>query len=254
MNRRRFLTALGGGSSIGGLWYVLRPPRRTIRIRFWLSAAASSYEGIEPRIASYLETAFAPVYDEVDVSYGGVVPVRNEHGFEVMASGEWPRRVAAGYAGSRGLNPVSDVNLLVTDGPMSRTPSGSGLPHLASVGGARYLTSVPPRDDVDDVVPYSAHARVMQVLIHEVGHALGLAHEHGTITNADDATVASPMVSSYAWLDDSRADEQFDAEYSACGSRYPIDRDGARHLSYVFSGCAVSKLRKYRGGFHPRWE
>ncbi|WP_276252943.1 peptidase M10A and M12B matrixin and adamalysin [Halomontanus rarus] len=250
MKRRQFLAGLCGSCSVGGLWYVQRPPKRTIEVRFWLSARAAGYESIEPRIVSYLEAAFDPVYDTVDVSAGGVVPAQSEHGYDVMRTGEWPARVAAELTDRDGNGPV-DVNLLVTDGSMSQAPSGAGIPHLASVGGARYIGETPPRDAVDDVVPYTTPARVMQVLIHEVGHALGLAHEHGTIRNVEEATVVSPMISTYAWASDPRSRRQFDADHSACGALYPVDRDGRRKLSYAFSSCATAKLREYRGGLRP---
>ncbi|MCU4741766.1 peptidase M10A and M12B matrixin and adamalysin [Halobacteria archaeon AArc-m2/3/4] len=251
MKRRQFLAGLCGSCSIGGLWYVRRSPKRTIDIRFWLSARAARYEDITPRIASYLEAAFGPVYADVDVSYGGVVQTRTEHGFGVMRTGEWPARVAVGTANSAGIDPVDDVNLLVTDGPMTQTPSGAGILHLASVGGARYIGEAPPREEVDDVVSYTTPARVVQVLIHEVGHALGLAHDHGAITNGEGTTVASPMVSTYAWASDPRSRREFDADHSACGGLYPADRGGRRKLSYTFSSCATAKLREYRGGLHP---
>lgn len=250
MKRRQFLAGLCGSCSVGGLWYVRRPPKQAIEVRFWLSARAAGYERIEPRIVSYLEAAFDPVYDTVDVSAGGVVQARTEHGYDVMRTGEWPARVAAELTDRDGSGPV-DVNLLVTDGSMSHAPSGAGVPHLASVGGARYIGETPPRDAVDDVVPYTTPARIMQVLIHEVGHALGLTHEHGAIRNVEEATVASPMVSTYAWASDPSSRRQFDADHSACGALYPVDRDGRRKLSYAFSSCATAKLREYRGGLRP---
>lgn len=251
MNRRQVLAGACGCGSIGGLWYVLRPPRRTVEIRFWRSPRAASHDGVGEQIVAYLEAAFSPIYDEVEVTDGGVVSTSTEHGYGVMRSGEWPRRIADGFVSEHGIDPVADVNLLVTDGPMTHAPSGAGIPHLASVGGARYLTGVPPREDLDDVVPYRTPERVMQVLLHEVGHALGLNHEHGTITSVDGMTIASPMVSTYAWATDPVSRRQFDAEHSSCGTLYPEDRSGERHLSFAFSGCESAALRDYRGGLNP---
>ena len=245
MKRRRLLAGLGG-CSIPVLLYANRPPRQAIEVRYWLSTHAAAYDVYE-RIEEYLEAALDPVYDEVDLSFGGAVPVENEHGHGVTMSGEWPRLLLAGYGGAGDVEPAADVNLLVTDGPMRAAPTGVAISNIASVGGGRYLERIPPRDDVD-VEPYETSLRVMQVVIHEVGHVLGLKHEHGSITEVEDGTVASPMVSSYAWMSET---PHFDDRRSACGERYPRERDGARYLSFDFSDCAQTVLRKYRGRLRP---
>lgn len=251
VNRRRFLTAACTSACVGGLWYGYRPPRESIECRFWLSDRAGPDRAVADRIAAYVERALEVAYREVDVSYGGVVAVEREDGYAVMTSGEWPRRVVGGHLTDTDVDPATDVNLLVTDGPIGRTPIGAGIPHLASVGGARYLGEAPARDEFDVVLPYANGTRAMQVLLHEVGHALGLEHEHGGIEARDGATVASPMVSAYAWADDPASRREFDADESACGRTYPGDRDGERSLSFEFSGCARSALREYSGGLQP---
>lgn len=252
MNRRQIITVTCASCAVPSLWYATRPERRSIAVRFWLSERAARYPSIGPRIHSYLEGSFSAVYDEVTVSAGGVLSVRSEHGYEVMRSGEWPQRIARGVTTVDGdVEPVSDVNLLVTDGDMQRAPTGAAIPNVAAVGGARYLESVSPYSEVDDVVRLSAPRRVMQTLLHEAGHALGLRHEHGSIVTTDDVIVVSPMVGSYAWATDSVSNDQFDAEECACGSIYPTDRDGERHLSFSFSECAVDRLREYNGGLFP---
>ncbi|WP_252698382.1 hypothetical protein [Natronosalvus vescus] len=153
-----------------------------------------------------------------------------------------------GHQGTNGIDPVTDVNLLVTDGAMEHAPTGIGVYNLASVGGARYLERVPPRAEIADIVPYESSMQVMQVLLHEIGHVLGLAHEHGSIESIDEGTVASPMVSTYAWVDERG---QFSADQCACGGLYPERRDGNYYLSFDFSTCAREKLQRYHGEFRP---
>lgn len=112
--------------------------------------------------------------------------------------------VVAGGLGQRDLEPVADVNVLVTDGRMEVAPTGYGVSHIASVGGARHIAALEPFEEslVDGtrwIVPNTAPTRTMQVLVHEIGHALGLDHEHGVAIRTDDAVTAMPMLSSYAW-------------------------------------------------------
>jgi len=61
--------------------------------------------------------------------------------------------VASGTLGGRNLEPASDVNLLVTDGDETGS-NGYGVPHIASVGGARHLAALA----FDDVVTDDARA------------------------------------------------------------------------------------------------
>lgn len=244
MKRRRLLARCGAAGCLPALWFIQRPPRRSIEIRYWLSQRGAAYD-VHERIPEYVTTALFPIFETVNVSFGGVVDVQTEHGYDVTASGEWPRLVAEGHLRSTAVDPVRDVNLLLTDGSMRHAPTGVAAYHLASVGGARHLEGVPPRERVDDVVPYERALLVMQILIHEIGHVLGLAHDHGSIERIDGAIVASPMVSSYAWMDDT---DQFDGVECACGTVYPDTSEGDRYLSFVFSDCAMEKLRAYRGG------
>jgi len=73
---------------------------------------------------------------------------------------------------------------------MKQAPTGYGVPHIASVGGARHLAALESFDDVvtDDaraIAPNTTPVRTMQVLLHEIGHALGLNHEDGVAFVSD---------------------------------------------------------------------
>lgn len=244
VNRRTVLGAIGSLSSIGVLGYATRDPVDAIEVRFWLSDDAARYDVDPDRIREYLELALDLEFWTADVSYGGVVTVDIEHGYDVTTRGEWPSKLLSGAAGRGSVRPVSDANLLVTDGQMETAPTGAGLRHIATVGGARYLADLDPIDDQPDVVRYTDPNRTIQVVIHEVGHALGLTHAHGATYRTGNATVATPMLSTYAW------DPTYDGTTS-CGQRQVADPGTKRRLSYAFSACARERLRRYSGGVTP---
>lgn len=244
MNRRTFLGAVGSLSSIGVLGYSTRAPVDDVEVRFWLSDDAAQYDVNPDRIREYLAFALDLEFWTADVSYGGVVSVDVEDGYDVTTRGEWPSKLVGGAVGRGPVRPASDVNLLITDGQMTTAPTGVGVPHVATVGGARYLRYLEPVTDRSAVVPYSGRDRVMQVVVHEVGHALGLDHRHGVTYREGDAVVATPMVSAYAW----------DPAYvgtAACGGNQSADPDAEKRLSYRFSACARDRLRRYSGGMTP---
>ena len=241
MNRRTFLASVGTVGTLGALGYATRAPVDVLSVRVWRSERASRYD-VADRIEAYLTAALELSHWSVDVSDGGVVPVSIEDGASVTMRGEWPARLAAGAAGRGPVEPVSDVNLLVTDGDVREAPTGFGMPHIASVGGARFLAEVAFPEGRPDPVPYSRPDRVMQVLVHEVGHALGLRHGHGVAYEHGDAVVATPMLSAYAW------DPAYDHR-SCCGVVVPETDGRGRKLSYAFSDCARRRLERYRGGF-----
>lgn len=165
-------------------------------------------------------------------------------------SQEMPKKSYAVVPGLGGLEPARHVNLLVTDGQMAVAPTGYGLPRIASVGGARHLADLEPFDellesgpdsDVKWAVPTTTRARTMQVLLHEVGHALGLDHEHGNVIREDGLVIATPMLSTYAFSAD------YVGEHSHCGQEYVDPGDDARALSLAFSACARRALAEHAG-------
>lgn len=247
MNRRAFLGAVGAVASLGTLAYATREPIDSLEITVWLSTQAGRYDGVTRRIREYVTRCFDFECWSLEVSIGGTVSVGTEDGARVTSRGEWPLRVLSGAAGLGGVEPARHVNLLVTDGQMAVAPTGYGLPRIASVGGARHLAALEsfdellesgPDSDVEWTVPLTTQARTVQVLLHEIGHALGLDHEHGRAIREDALTIATPMLSTYAF---SAGDAGEDGH---CGRVYADadPGDGARALSLAFSACARRAL------------
>ncbi|WP_255171615.1 peptidase M10A and M12B matrixin and adamalysin [Natrononativus amylolyticus] len=248
MKRRAVLGTIGSLASLGVIGYATRDPVDALEVRFWLSERAATYPDVVDRISEYLSFALDLEYWSLELTYGGVVAVDTEDGADVTRRGEWPALVAAGTLGRGEIEPVGDVNLLVTDGQMQTAPTGFGMPHVASVGGARYISRLEPLDSLSEPgesVTYSTPNRVMQVLIHEAGHALGLGHDHGVVHRRESTDVATPMLSTYAW------DPEYEGDRSRCGAIYPTDEPVARKLSFSFSQCAQREFETYSGGFTP---
>lgn len=246
MKRRAFLGTVGSMVSLGTLAYATRGTSDTLEVRIWLSERAATYDGVTDRIRSYLDETLALEYWTLETSIGGTVSVSTEDAARLTRRGEWPAAVAAGTLGGRDLEPASDVNLLVTDGGMERAPTGYGVPHIASVGGARHIAALESFDDAvtDDaraIAPNTTPVRTMQVLLHEIGHTLGLNHEDGVAFVYDGALVATPMLGSYAW------DPQYEGDTSPCGTAIPASDDRKQTLSFAFSACSRRRLADYDG-------
>lgn len=245
MRRREFLLAAGAVGAAGTIG-SLAAAADAVEVRWWATRRAVAHDDLRQRVTGYLERVFDDVDLAVTVSHGGVVNTATEDAYRLVIDGEWPRRLlgTVGRAGARG--PVGGVNLLVTDGSMLEAPTGAGVPSLAAVGGARYLSRLPPADAVPAVVPDDLRMRTVQILVHEVGHGLGLRHDHGTIHADDAAAVVSPMVSGYAWTTGPVGRRGFDYEYDRCGRRYPSVAGREPWLRLPFDDCERRGIRKYR--------
>lgn len=248
--RRQFLLSTGLVGSLALAGYRRRPVERTIDVRVWATEAAARHDDLWPRVRGYLGRALRDAHDSVAIEFGGRVTVDAEHGYRVVRSGEWPGRVAAGNVGLGELDTVDDVNLLVTDGDFASTPSAAGALDFAAVSGARQIARMPPVEECPPVVDVDRPALATQVLLHDVGHALGLRHGDGHVTD-DDPPVVSPMVSAYAWADAATRERRLDGERGSCdGAARTVDADRAR-ISLRYSACAAGQIRSYRGGPLP---
>lgn len=235
MNRRHLLSSVGA-AYLGLVGAVGSRAAAPPTVAVWTSEAASCYRGVADRATAYLGAALSEAVPDVEVSHAGSVPVSTERAYDLMASTEWPRTLA-------GTGDIADVNLLLTDGAMDHAPTGLGVPHVAAVGGAGDVAAMDPPEDAGSVVPYSWPAFATQVLLHECGHALGLDHDHGVVHATDDAVVASPMVSAYAWASADERAGQFAAGANACGESLPPPAGRERRLGLRFSDCALAALR-----------
>lgn len=238
--------SLGAVGGLGAAGYTTRSRERRVDVRVWLSERAATYDGVEERARGYLRRALDPAADDLAVSVAGTVDTSTEDAYHLLTGGEWPLSLAR-----RPGDVADDVNLLVTDGDMSETPTGAGVQHVAAVGGARHLAQMPPADDAPDVMAHTTPAYVTQVLLHEVGHALGLRHDHGAIAPVDDGVIVTPMVSAYAWLPPEVRERHFDYDRSACGRPYVHVGSSRYDLALDYSACARSALADYRGGVLP---
>ena len=243
MNRRTVLAGAGATVSLGLVGQqALQPPEPTV-VRVWFSEAAASYEGLAATVEGYLGAALEPAVGPVEFDF---VPeplsLPAEDGRRVLTT-HWPARVARGAVGMGGIDPVGGVNLLVTDGDPTKQPSGYARPHVAATTGAEFVARMTPVDETPAVVPYSVRAAATQVLVHEVGHALGADHEHGTARRADDALVASPMIGSYLWASDDVRERHLPEE-NACGGVVSAESDSLeRRLQLRYAECARERLR-----------
>ena len=242
MNRRELLASAGTVLSLGALGRTAGRPTDTLVVRVWRSEQAAAYDGVRSTVREYLTAALDPVVGGVEVQFAErTVSLPREGGRAVLAN-LWPRIVLAGVTGVRDVDPVDGVNLLVTDGDPTVQPAGYGRPTVAAVTGAAKLADAPPAAETSGVVPYSVTNAVVQLVLHECGHALGLSHDHGSASVDGERVVASPMVGSYLW--ESGRSDHLDSSGNQCGESYPDPDDGERRsLGLRYGPCARSALR-----------
>lgn len=251
MKRRSLLLGVGALASwrLAGAATDVPPDRLVVKI--WLTDGAASQPASRDRAAVYVRRALEGVGAAATVSFGGTVPRSGGLTDRDLERRVWPRRVVSGALGASDLEPVDDVNLLLTDGDVHRPTAGFAYPHIAAVPGASLLAEAAPPDEEPTVVPYSTRTAVVQLLLHEVGHALGLGHRDGAVTVDDGSVIASPMVGGYAWAATPVKEAQLPVRTSSCGGPLQADLDGERRLSMVYSECAAQSLRdRPPGGPH----
>jgi len=243
VNRRAFVAGAGATLSLGLVGkQAVQPPEPTV-VRIWFSEAAATYDGLAATVEGYLGAALEPAIGPVEFDFGPEpLSLPAEDSRRVLGT-HWPASVARGAVGMGTVDPVGGVNLLVTDGDPTKQPAGYARPHVAAATGAAFVARMGPVGETSAVVPYSIRAAATQLLIHEVGHALGAHHEHGAARRTDGTLVASPMIGSYLWASEGVREAHLPQE-NACGGVVPDETDSLeRRLQLRYADCALERLR-----------
>lgn len=236
LGRRAFLACAAGVGALGVVGYGHHTARQDVAI--WFSEAAAEYPDLPDRTLGLLEPALdeAGVDATVDVR-SRPIPLEEEQGERLMTV-TWPRLAVGGMLHAGPVQPAGSVNLLVTDGDPRSEPAGYGMRGIAAVTGARYLAALPEAIRETAVVDYAPRAAVAQLLLHECGHAMGLGHRHGEVTVREGATVASPMVGSYAWAAADVRRRHIGHDANVCGRSLARGEADRKKLSLRYGGCA----------------
>lgn len=250
MKRRKFLFAAGIAGSLSMTRGWARPSGRALDVKVWFHDEAAGYPDIGDRVSGFVRRAFESAGRDVTVAFGRS-PVALDGDRWTLMRQLWPRLVLSGVVGAGPVDPARDVNLLVTDHAVNGDWAGYATSNIAAVGGARHLAAMPPAEQSPAVVDHTVPAVVCQLLLHECGHALGLEHRHGTLAVQGDTAIASPMVGTYPWADDSVRRRQFASERSACGDPYPAVGSEQRRLALRYGDCARRELERYSSGLLP---
>lgn len=250
MTRRAVLLGVGGLASLG-LIGTVRPCHDPRSIRLWASERASTYPAVLELAADLVSVALdaAGVAATVTIDETPVALASDDD--ERSRRVTWPRLVLGGALGVGRIDPVRDVNLLVTDGDATGPTAGYAIPRIAALAGARHLVDLPPADRRRPVIEHTVPAMIAQLLLHECGHALGLEHDHGTISHDGGTAIVSPMVSGYAWATASVRRRQLPGSANACGEPLQPVTDQVRRLSLRYSDCAATALRQHCRGRRP---
>lgn len=251
MNRRDVILGAGALAGAGLAGLARRGPPAVLDVKIWTTAAAAGHRESPERAAGYVERALEAAGVAVRIDHGESPVAVSSDDHRRLERVTWPRLVLQGAAGLAAIDPVRDVNVLLTDGPVTGRTAGYAVSNVATVPGARRLAELPPADQVDEVLDYGVTSAVGQLLLHEVGHALGLDHDHGSVLLEDDTVTATPMIGGYAWSDAAQEGSAGALGADACHHVSVPLRDGRRLLSMRFSPCAAGAIRRYRGGLLP---